>query len=178
MAFAISANAALDSSENFRKMKDIIDWVINKYGVGTIQYGVVVFGNTPSVKVTFTQPVNDDQLKAILQSAAKNRAGSNLERALDEVQRLFDSSPRPDAKRVLVLVTDKRSDSSLEDVETSAEALWSSRIKVVPVAFGREAAPDEVKATTSDEDNLIDAKNTNNPDDVAKDIMEKVLEGQ
>ena len=61
----------------------------------------------------------------------------------------------PDAKRVLVLVTDKRSDSSLEDVETSAEALWSSRIKVVPVAFGREAAPDEVKATTSDEDNLI-----------------------
>jgi len=178
LAFAISANAALDSNQNFRKMKDIIDWVINKYGVGTIQYGVVVFGNTPSVKVTFTQPVNDDQLKTILQNAAKNRAGSNLERALDEVQRLFDSSPRPDAKRVLVLVTDKRSDSSLEDVKTSAESLWSSRIKVVPVAFGREAAPNEVKVTTSDEDNLIDVKNTNNPDDVAKDIMEKVLEGQ
>ena len=159
-------------------MKHIIDWVITKYGVGTIQYGIVVFGNTPSVKVRFTQPVNDDQLKTILQNAGKNRAGSNLQRALDEVQRLFDSSPRPDAKRVLVLVTDKKSDSSLEDVKTSAESLWQSRIKVIPVAFGREAAPDEVEATTSDEDNLIDVKNTNNPDDVAKDIMKKVLEGQ
>ena len=159
-------------------MKDIIDWVITKYGVDTIQYGIVVFGNTPSVKVRFTQPVNDDQLKTILQNAGKNRAGSNLRRALDEVQRLFDSSPRPDAKRVLVLVTDKKSDSSLEDVKTSAESLWQSRIKVIPVAFGREAAPDEVEATTSDEDNLIDVKNTNNPDDVAKDIMKKVLEGQ
>lgn len=159
-------------------MKDIIDWVITKYGVGTIQYGIIVFGNTPSVKVSFTQPVNDDQLKTILQNAGKNRAGSNLERALDEVQRLFDSSPRPDAKRVLVLVTDKKSDSSLEDVKTSAESLWQSRIKVIPVAFGREAAPDEVETTTSDEDNLIDVKNTNNPDDVAKDIMEKVLEGK
>ena len=159
-------------------MKDIIDWVITKYGVGTIQYGIVVFGNTPSVKVRFTQPVNDDQLKNILQNAGKNRAGSNLQRALDEVQRLFDSSPRPDAKRVLVLVTDKKSDSSLEDVKTSAESLWQSRIKVIPVAFGREAAPDEVEATTSDEDNLIDVKNTNNPDDVAKNIMKKVLEGQ
>ena len=178
MAFAISANAALDSRENFRKMKDIIDWVIDKYGVGTIQYGVIVFGNTPSVKVTFAQPVNDNRLKTILQNAGKNRAGSNLERALDEVQRLFDSSPRSDAKRVLVLVTDKRSDSSLKDVKTSAESLWSSRIKVVPVAFGREAVPDEVKVTTSDKDNLIDVKNTNNPADVAKDIMEKVLEGQ
>lgn len=178
MAFAMSANAALDSSENFRKMKDIIDWVINKYGVGAIQYGVVVFGNTPSVKVRFTQPVTEYQLKDILQNAAKNRAGSNLERALDEVQRLFDSSPRPDAKRVLVLVTDKSSDSSLEDVKTSAESLWQSRIKVIPVAFGPEAAPDEVKATTSDEDNLVDVPNTNNPDNVAKDIMEKVLKGQ
>lgn len=178
LAFAISANAALDSTENFRKMKEIIDWVIEKYGVGKIQYGVVVFGNTPSVKVSFTQPVNDEQLKAIIQNTVQNRGGSNLERALDEVQRLFDSSPRPDAKRVLVLVTDKKSDSSLGDVKASAESLWISRIKVIPVAFGQEAAPDEVKVTTPDEDNLIDVKNTNNPDQVAKDIIDKVLEGQ
>lgn len=178
LAFAISANAALDANENFNKMKDIIDWVLNKYGVGKIQYGVVVFGNTPSVKVRFTQPVSEEKLKTILQNTARNTGGANLEKALDEVQRLFDSSPRPDAKRVLVLVTDKRSDSSLEDVKTSAESLWRSRIKVIPVAFGQEAAPDEVNVTTSDKDNLIDVMNTDNPDDVAKDIMEKVLEGQ
>lgn len=178
LAFAISANAALDSSGNFRKMKEIIDWVVSKYGVGKIQYGVVVFGSTPTVKVRFTQPVNDEQLKTIIQTTVQNRGGSNLERALDEVERLFASSPRPDAKRVLVLVTDKKSDSSLQDVKTSAESLWRSRIKVIPVAFGQEAAPNEVKVTAPDEDNLIDVKNTNNPDKVAKDIMEKALEGQ
>lgn len=177
LAFAISANAGLDSEENFRKMKDIIDWVITKYGVGKIQYSVVVFGTTPSVKVSFSQPINDDKLKAILQNTTPNRQGSNLERALDEVRNLFESSHRPEAKRVLVLVTDKQSDSSLEDVKDSAEALWRSRVKVIPVAFGREAEPDEVKVTTSDKDNFIDVEDTTNPNATAKEIMEKVLEG-
>ena len=177
MAFAISANAALDSDENFQKMKDIIDWVITKYGVGKIQFGVVVFGNTPTVVVSFTQPVNDEQLKNIIQNTTINREGSNLESALGEVRNLFQLSPRPDAKRVLVLVTDEQSDSSLEDVKDSAEGLWRSRIKIIPVAFGREADPDEIKVTTSEKDNLIDVPNTDNPDAVAEEIMEKVLEG-
>ena len=159
-------------------MKEIIDWVISKYGVGKIQYGVVVFGNTPTVKVRFTQPVTEEQLKNILLTTTPNRGGSNLERALDEVGNLFESSPRPDAKRVLVLVTDRQSDSSLEDVGDSAEALWRSRVKVIPVAFGPEAQPDEVKVTTSDKDNLIDVPNTNDTDAVAKEIMEKALEGE
>ena len=178
LAFAISANAALDSDENFQKMKDIIDWVITKYGVGKIQFGVVVFGNTPTVKVSFTQPLNDEQLKNIIQNTTINREGSNLESALHEVRILFELSPRPDAKRVLVLVTDKQSDSNLEDVKDSAEDLWRSRIKVIPVAFGRKADPDEIEETTSEKDNLIDVPNTDNPDAVAEEIMEKVLEGQ
>lgn len=177
LAFAISANAALDSAENFMKMKDIINWVLHKYGVGKIQYGVVVFGNTPTVKVKFTQPVNDEQLKNILLSITQNSGGSNLERALEAVRNLFESSPRPEAKRVLILVTDTQSDSNIEDVKSSAESLWESRIKVIPVAFGPEAQPDEIKVTTADEDDLIDALNNNDTDGIAKEIMDKALAG-
>ena len=177
LAFAISSNAALHSAENFMKMKDIINWVLDKYGVGKIQYGVVVFGNTPTVKVRFTQPVNEEQLNNILLSTTQNSGGSNLERALEAVRNLFESSPRPEAKRVLILVTDTQSDSNIEDVKSSAESLWESRIKVIPVAFGPEAQPDEIKVTTADEDDLIDALNNNNTDGIAKEIMDKALAG-
>lgn len=177
LAFVISANAALDSAENFMKMKDIINWVLKKYGVGKIQYGVVVFGNTPTVKVRFTQPVNEEQLKNILLSTTQNSGGSNLERALEAVRNLFESSPRPEAKRVLILVTDTQSDSNIEDVKSSAESLWESRIKVIPVAFGPEAQPGEIKVTTVDEDDLIDALNNNNTDGIAKEIIDKALAG-
>ena len=159
-------------------MKEIIDWVITKYGVGKIQYSFVLLGVTPTVKVTFTQPVNEVQLKNILQQTQRNPGGVSLKDTLDRVERIFDASPRPNAKRVLVLVMDKRSDSSLDEVKASAESLWRSGVKVIPVAFGQEAAPDEVEATTSEDDNLIDVKDTNNPDKVAKEIMKKVLEGQ
>ena len=73
---------------------------------------------------------------------------------------------------------DKRSDNRLDDVKLSAESLWRSGVKVIPVAFGREAAQDEMEATTSEEDNLIDVRDTSNPDQVAQEIMEKVLEGR
>ena len=73
---------------------------------------------------------------------------------------------------------DKRSDNRLDDVKLSAESLWRSGVKVISVAFGREAAQDEMEATTSEEDNLIDVRAASNPDQVAQEIMEKVLEGQ
>ena len=159
-------------------MKDIIDWVITKYGIGKIQYSFVVFGTSPAVRVTFTRPVNDEQLRGILQRTERNPGGASVINTLNRAQRIFDASPRPNAKRVLVLVMDKRSDNRLDDVKLSAESLWRAGVKVIPVAFGREAAPDEIEATTSEEDNLIDVRDTSDTDQVAKEIMEKVLEGQ
>ena len=177
LAFALSANSVLDSTKNFRKMKEVINSVIEKYGVGTINYAVVVFGNTPSVRVRFTQPLDEDQLKTVLSGLTPNSKGSNIERALDEVQRLFDASSRPDARRVLILVTDKTSDSAIEDVKTSAESLRRSGIKVVPVAFGEEADKDELKVTTPDKDDLIESTGTEDPEVLAKEIMKTALEG-
>lgn len=177
MLFAISARGALDSAKNFREMKDIIDRVITKYGIGKIQYSFVVFGPTPAVRLTFTRPVNDEQLRGILQQTQRS-VGASLKDTLKRAERIFDASPRPNAKRVLVLVMDKRSDNRLDDVKLSAESLWRSGVKVIPVAFGREAEQDEMEATTSEEDNLIDVRDTSNPDQVAQEIMEKVLEGR
>lgn len=177
MLFAISARGAFDSAKNFREMKDIIDRVIAKYGIGKIQYSFVVFGSTPAVRLTFTRPVNDEQLRGILQQTQRS-VGASLKDTLKRAERIFDASPRPNAKRVLVLVMDKRSDNRLDDVKLSAESLWRSGVKVIPVAFGREAAQDEMEATTSEEDNLIDVRAASNPDQVAQEIMEKVLEGQ
>ena len=178
LAFAISANAPLNSEENFGKLKDIMDWVVNKHGVGKIQYAVVVFGDTPDVKISFAQPINDEQLRLIIHNSTVNKPGSNVVQALVTVKDLFKFSPRPEAKRVLVLVTDKGSGGTIDDIRNSAKDLWLSGIKVIPVAFGRDADPDEIKVTSSEEKNLIDVPDTNNPDAVAEEIMQKCLEGK
>lgn len=177
LAFAISANSPFNSEDNFQKMKDIIDWVVNKYGVGKIQYAVVKFGSTPDVQVSFTQPINDEELRLLVQNSTVKRQGSDLEQALATVKDLFQFSPRPEAKRVLVLVTDKRSDSTIEDVEGAAADLWKARVKIIPVAFGRDGDQEEMKAISSEKDNVMDVPDTNYPDTVAEEIMEKVLEG-
>lgn len=48
MAFVISANA-VDKSENFQQMKDIINRMVLKYGTKMIRYSLIVFGEYPVI---------------------------------------------------------------------------------------------------------------------------------
>ena len=45
------------------------------------------------------------------------------------------------------------------------------------MAFGKDAEPDEMAATTTNKANVIQANETSDPKNVAKDIVDKVAEG-
>jgi hypothetical protein len=96
---------------------------------------------------------------------------------MDEASRLFDQYARPEAKKVLVIITDKRSDSTLSDIRDAAKILVSKSITVIPVAFGRDADPNQLVTTTPNKGDLIKKEKTVPPKTLAKEIMDKILEG-
>ena len=81
---------------------------------------------------------------------------------------------RPNANKILVIITDKRSDSSESNVREAAELLEEDGIRIIAVALGRESSPDELETTTPD---VIPAKETDGAKKTADTIMEKVLNG-
>ena len=50
LVFALSATG-FERDEIFQQMKDIVKGMIDKYRIGKVRYGLIIFGDIASVKV-------------------------------------------------------------------------------------------------------------------------------
>ena len=93
-------------------------------------------------------------------------------------KRLFDqASPRPNAKKVLVVIMDTKSINEEEEIQAALQPLKEDEIKIVPVGIGPDADVNELKNITSAEGYLVKAKKTADPGMLAEKIMVKVISG-
>lgn len=122
LVFAISADIT-SASDTYGFMKRIIKSIITKYGTSSIHYGLLVYGDTPSIKISFHDDQRDaEQLIRLIESTRASSGGSDLNMALKEVRKMFESrAARADAIKGLVIMTDRQSDSpvNITQAETS-----------------------------------------------------------
>ena len=179
LAFVISAYAT-SAADTFQRIKDTLNAIVEEYGVtGRIRYGLVTFGRDATQKLSFSEEISDiNSLKAKIRFTQRPFGEPDLQRALEEAKKLFDSEPkRPDAKKVIVVITDKKSTSRPEDVKKAFIPLEEGGVTVVPVAVGPSADPNELERITSNRGYLIKTERELDPDVTAEQIMEKVLKG-
>lgn len=177
LGFAISIGSA-DANANLQKVKDTIKAVIDRYGKADIRYSFIMFGNVPSRIVRFAESeiYSMELLKSRVDSFSRI-SGAALDRALDEARKMFEDTARPDAKKVLVVIMDQEQSSDRNQAKEKAREVKESRVKVVPVALGEEANPDELTEITPNKNNLVEMEKDENPEKAAEKIMIKVLEG-
>lgn len=179
LAFVISAYAT-SAADTFQRIKDTLNAIVEEYGVtGRIRYGLVTFGRDATQTLSFSEEISDiNSLKAKIRFTQRPFGEPDLQRALEEAKKLFDSEPkRPDAKKVIVVITDKKSTSRPEDVKKSFIPLEEGDVIVVPVAVGSSGDPNELERITSNRGYLIKTERELDPDVTAEQIMDKVLKG-
>ena len=177
LVFAISAISP-KADANFAKVKEIIQELIDMYGVQRVYYSIILFGRDPKVGIKFSQKLSEDSLKNTVNLLPRATDGSSLESALAKAKEVFHEGGRPDSKKVVVVLLDQKSESNIDDVKEAAGKLEDDGIKVIPVAFGDKADPDECEATTSNKGNVVKANDTSDPKDVAEEISQKVTDGE
>lgn len=176
MGLAISATAA-NSREHFQKMKQVINTFIDKYGSQKMAYSVMTFGSSPTIHVRFSDSASPDELlKSYVDGIPKNTAQASLDKALYGAKELFKASngARQDALKVLVVITDKKSDSLAQDVKKSALRLDENDIRVIGVALGDEG-DGELDDITDVKDDVINTTDTTSSAKIVEKIMERVL---
>ena len=176
LGFAISATAA-NSREHFQKMQEVIKTFIDKYGSHRMAYSVMTFGSSPTIHVRFSDSAAaDDILKEFVDSIPQNTAQASLDKALQGGKQLFKASngARGDALKVLVVITDKKSDSLAEDVKKSAQRLDENGIRVIGVALGNEG-DGELDGVTDVKDDVINTTDTSSPKKIVEKIMERIF---
>ena len=77
---------------------------------------------------------------------------------------------RPNASRVLVVITDKTSDSTEDDVQVAAKKLKDDGVRVIAIALG-----DEFDSVSPE---VIKPEEKSTPDKVVKELVDTVLNGK
>lgn len=113
-------------------------------------------------------------------SIVKNRRGAALDGVLREATKLLNDAGkvRPNAKNVLVVIADKKSDSRGEDLKMAVMKMQPDNIKVIGVALGEESDKDELDILTPEQGEVIEANSTDGAKKTAEEVMNKVLEGK
>lgn len=110
LTFVISA-ASRDSSEIYRQCKQIIKSVIDTYGMDKVKIAIIVYGSEPSTKLTFLDASSfntDEKLKRYIEDLEASSGEPNLVKALRRAEDLFNRGGRPNAKKILAVISDKR----------------------------------------------------------------------
>jgi len=174
VVFAISATAR-DAQQTFSVMKEVIKTIFEKHGVDSMRPAIIVFGDAVSVRLSFEEKVTElDELKERIDNLPRNTGIPDLDAALGEAYRLLVGA-RPNAKKVLVIISDDTSDSERWEIRANATELEEEEIEVVPVGMGNEVDLKQLEHTTPHKDNLITADKDDDTDDLAKEILEKIL---
>lgn len=179
LAFAISA-ASVGAVENFEKAKEVIKSIIDTYAMNKLRYGVIVFGSSAAIRVSFgEQFADDEELKTFITLLSGVNEPPALDEALKKGKELFESAKeRRNARKILVVIADKKSTSDLEKLKDSAKVLEEGGIIVIPVGIGDESDLTELEATTPDKTNLVNVSSEVVPVDLKNKIMNKVFKGK
>ena len=179
IGFALSATA-LNSDDNFMKMKSVLDEIFDSYSPSATRYSVIKFGKTPVVELDFGDVSDPTELREVLQGITKNNQGADLARALRKARQLFQTAAvsRPDAKRILVVAMDKMSDSDEIALTVASRSLAEDGVRVIAVTFGKEADPQEIEKATLNKNNVIETDENDSATDIAAEVVEKANNGK
>ena len=174
--FVVSAQA----SNSLSFMKDVISDIMQNYSTNLIHYAVVMYGDEPSVVLKFSDGVTDpDELVSLVKSASTVPGLPALDKALQKAKQLFieDDAVRPDARKVLVVITDDKSSGDNEVAKGIAEDLKDKLVTIITVAVGDDADQKELEDLTPTDGDSLNTTIVEDPGNVGKEIMETCFEG-
>ena len=175
LGFIISAGST-DATASLQQIKDVIKSFIDKYSSDRLRYGIVSYGSTPRIELTLRDSLNPDVTQQV--DEIRRPGGTpDLARALQLGEQLL-SSARPNVQKVLVIITDVKSGSSLSQVNLAVKSLDNKDIRVFAVAVGSESDFTELTTATRSGKNVINSSNTDEPGKVREEIMMKIRQGK
>lgn len=179
--FAMSATSPTNASQNFDLMKKTAKDIVTLYGVHRIRYATMVFGTGTTTLLQFTNSsVSKDYVSSTIDSATPMNGPVNMGNALNQAKTTFDNANplRPNARKVLVVMTDKDTTTSKADVESKVKELTDKEIKVIGAGVGTEIDRGQLDWITLNKFYVMHVANEERPRHFGQGIMTRAIKGR
>ena len=167
VVFALTATTG-DADDTFQRMKDAVEIITDTYGVYSVQYSFIVYGDIPNIVFDFkTNFPRRESLKYLIERSPRPTGRPDTRRTLEEAMQVIrGSSVRPSAKTIIVLLTDGASYDNPQDVEKAIQTLNKKGIPVLTFSLVNRPKTD------------FEVPKKVEPEKLAKKVMEKVVAGK
>ena len=179
LMFVLSSQSS-KSFKTFPYMKDVVTYIMQNYSTNQIHYAVVLYGNEPSVVLKFSDGITDpDRLVELVSSASNIPGGSALDKALQKAKQLFtdDDAVRPDARQILVVMTDDESSGDREVAKGVAQDLIDNHVTIITVAVGSEVDSSEMESLSPTDGFSMNTTSDEDPEKTGEEIIRLIAEG-
>lgn len=179
--FAMSATSPTNASQNFDLMKKTAKDIVTLYGVHRIRYAAMTFGATTTTVFDFTNSsVSKDYVSSRIDSASPLNGPVNMVNSLNQAKTIFDNANplRPNARKVLVVMTDKDTTSTKANVENKVKELTDKEIKVIGAGVGTEIDKSQLDWITLNKFYVMHVANEERPRHFGQGIMTRAIKGR
>ena len=179
LGIAISAGSS-KKDETFKLMKDTIKSIMDTHVTSRIHYSLIIFGASSSTLVSFAdKSPPTEYLKQLLDRASRESGPPDIKNVLEKSKEIFEGSGlRPNATKILVVMTDKKSSNNPSDLPGVAKHLEENNVRVITVGVGNEVDIDELRNITSIKNDLLKVSSNENPRSLAKQIINQARKGK
>lgn len=183
VVFALSSTSK-DSLNTYTTMNQAIQSIMTEYGIKKLRYSLITFDSLQDLRLSFNTKFASKYNTAnfvnnLLYTLPTGEA--NLQEALLKAKQQFDilKGHRVDAQKVVVVLIDKSSVSSKEDLQRVVDQYERDKIKIVPVLIGDEVSSSDVLLIASDKDkkNVVVTTTQEKTERLGKMIMDLVYKG-
>ena len=171
VVIAISVGA-----QNIQTFKKISLEFLEKHPISEADYSFLTYNSGVKTISTFqTKFFSNSQVKDAVESITSRRGSSSrLDLALEEAKKLFarGSGSRPQAKKVVVIYTDKEptGDAKGAAAERVAKEMGDGGIQIVVVLLNMTSVPETYEDVTPNRESVIPTHSEENP----KKVVDKI----
>jgi len=177
--FVLNADSAA-SANTFLLMKNAVKIISKKFGVARFQYAIIVYGTTVTKAFDFSDSLPYQAALAKKVDALVRLGGvSKLSDALDQVQVIFKSpKARPNARKAVVIIQDKKTGSTVSQLQSLARPLFDEGMIVVGVGIGNEVTLNDERALTIRKQDAFKVPTNEPTGSLGDKIVVRILKGK
>ena len=122
--------------------------MINNEKEKDILYATIVYGRNALVKSKFKDIPEKVKVKKFIDTLSWEDDGKELDKALEETNKLFNEHSRPKARKVMVVFVTGTEVATTSDLKKAAMKLNDNEVKIIVVKLGTDSDDKQLEVIT------------------------------
>lgn len=156
--------------------KRLIEEIVQRNSTPTTRYAIIQYENTATIRRSLNDYTNTESFIDILDKLYWRGDATNLESGLAKVKMLFEKEGKPNARKILVVISDGKLPVDVEDIARLKKPLEEQEVKIISVTVGDNVDEDTFTELSS-KNKTIRHDDERKSKDTADKIDEEILKG-